>query len=414
MFRRQDKRFLLTRVTHVGVNNLPKDLSDTLTRKAKPHESGAAVLPHWLGDGLRQRAAERGYANSFEAIRASVPWRFTLVNYDMPVSYKGQSRPFALNYATFNEYTKGSFMVRREWLLGNVVNNGLHYALSGHSHRAGVYRLNNGNTNAATVQAYETSVPEDNADAHTHRHLFDTPSRTRVIVSSCGGPIGVQNVDDGMLGLNMLPPSGTLLKTDATGLDECRRIVAKSKLATPRFCVLLDYMWVTKGVQGVTWTPMWLETDARGKRVVDTKKVGQFMVVPNQLKNYVPFIECIDFCVRDKDTKSAGYQVFSSKLELMRDAECRVYIQTVSEWASMLALIKLSRSSLVLARLTFNANLAGSALYGHYSFDDPWIFPVNITPEEIIRPTGELGEVPFFGQMSKIDPDQYGYSGLSQ
>ena len=76
----KDKRFLLTRVTHVGVNNLPKDLSDTLTRKAKPHESGAAVLPHWLDDGLRQRAAERGYANSFEAIRASVPWRPLLVD----------------------------------------------------------------------------------------------------------------------------------------------------------------------------------------------------------------------------------------------------------------------------------------------------------------------------------------------
>ena len=71
----KDKRFLLTRVTHVGVNNLPKDLSDTLTRKAKSGESGAGVLPHWLADTLRARAADRGYANSFEALRASVPWR---------------------------------------------------------------------------------------------------------------------------------------------------------------------------------------------------------------------------------------------------------------------------------------------------------------------------------------------------
>jgi type VI secretion system VgrG family protein len=76
----KDKRFLLTRVTHVGVNNLPKDLSDTLTRKARPHESGAAVLPHWLDDTLRTRAADRGYANSFEALRASVPWRPLLVD----------------------------------------------------------------------------------------------------------------------------------------------------------------------------------------------------------------------------------------------------------------------------------------------------------------------------------------------
>jgi uncharacterized protein involved in type VI secretion and phage assembly len=76
----KDKRFLLTRVTHVGVNNLPKDLSDTLTRKAKASESGAAVLPHWIEDTLRARAADRGYANSFEALRASVPWRPMLVD----------------------------------------------------------------------------------------------------------------------------------------------------------------------------------------------------------------------------------------------------------------------------------------------------------------------------------------------
>ncbi len=53
----KDKRFLLTRVTHVGVNNLPRDLSDT----------------------LRASAADRGYANGFEALRASVPWRPLLV-----------------------------------------------------------------------------------------------------------------------------------------------------------------------------------------------------------------------------------------------------------------------------------------------------------------------------------------------
>ena len=47
---RQDRRFSLTRVTHVGVNNLPKDLSDAFTRKARPHESGAAVLPHCIDD----------------------------------------------------------------------------------------------------------------------------------------------------------------------------------------------------------------------------------------------------------------------------------------------------------------------------------------------------------------------------
>ena len=57
------------------MNNLPKGAGDALVRRARPGEQGVAVLPHWMVEGLRQRAAERGYANSFEALRASVPWR---------------------------------------------------------------------------------------------------------------------------------------------------------------------------------------------------------------------------------------------------------------------------------------------------------------------------------------------------
>jgi type VI secretion system secreted protein VgrG len=72
----QDKRFLLTRVTHIGINNLPKDPSSALIRQAKTFgQASADLLPTWLDAGLRQRAASRGYANSFEALRASVPWR---------------------------------------------------------------------------------------------------------------------------------------------------------------------------------------------------------------------------------------------------------------------------------------------------------------------------------------------------
>jgi type VI secretion system secreted protein VgrG len=69
----QDKRFLLTRVTHVGVNNLPRELNESLIRKHV--EGGVGVLPRWIPLDLREQAAKRGYANSFEAIRASVLWR---------------------------------------------------------------------------------------------------------------------------------------------------------------------------------------------------------------------------------------------------------------------------------------------------------------------------------------------------
>jgi type VI secretion system VgrG family protein len=60
------RRFLLTEVIHAGINNLPKALGAEVAR---------VVLPDWVDDELRRQAAEGGYANRFEAIRAHVPWR---------------------------------------------------------------------------------------------------------------------------------------------------------------------------------------------------------------------------------------------------------------------------------------------------------------------------------------------------
>ena len=60
------RRFLLTEVVHAGINNLPKALGAEVAREA---------LAEWVDDELRRQAAEGGYANRFEAIRAHVPWR---------------------------------------------------------------------------------------------------------------------------------------------------------------------------------------------------------------------------------------------------------------------------------------------------------------------------------------------------
>ena len=335
---------------------------------------------------------------------------FTLVNYDMPVDYSKESEPFSLDDNSFNEYTKGSFSVRRDWLLGSVVNHGLHFALSGHSHRAGAYRINNRNPAAATVAAYEPAVPGDDAQARTHHHLFSSPSQTRVIVSSCGGPIGMQNVADGMQGWNLRPPSGTLLKTDAAGLDECRRVVAKERQAIPRFSVMLDYLWITKGMPGLGWTPEWISFDARGVQRVDKAKLGYFMLVPNQLRDYVPYIESVDFSAFDNNTKT--FKTFSSELSLVRDTQDRVYAQRIADWEGFCETVKSSASSIALARVKFNRSLASKSNYSHYSFDDPWIFPVSVSNQGINRPSGASGEVPSFGWLSKKLSSDFAYLGL--
>lgn len=58
-------RFLLSCVTHAGINNLP----------GRPGAQAAAQLPSWVEPEVRAQAAATGYGNSFQALRASVPWR---------------------------------------------------------------------------------------------------------------------------------------------------------------------------------------------------------------------------------------------------------------------------------------------------------------------------------------------------
>lgn len=58
-------RFLLSRVTHAGINNLP----------GRPSAAAAKLLPDWVEPAVREQAAATGYGNGFSALRAAVPWR---------------------------------------------------------------------------------------------------------------------------------------------------------------------------------------------------------------------------------------------------------------------------------------------------------------------------------------------------
>ena len=73
----EDRRFLLTSVTHAGINNLPKDLSEKIA--ARLEQGGANLLAAWVAPEVRAQAAATGYGNTFEAIRAKVPWRPALI-----------------------------------------------------------------------------------------------------------------------------------------------------------------------------------------------------------------------------------------------------------------------------------------------------------------------------------------------
>jgi len=73
-----DRQFLLTQVTHAGINNLPKEVGAQIARRLGA--AGADLLPDWVDAPLRQRAAASGYGNTFEASRVSIPWRPALAD----------------------------------------------------------------------------------------------------------------------------------------------------------------------------------------------------------------------------------------------------------------------------------------------------------------------------------------------
>jgi len=71
--RKDDRRFLLTRVIHASISNLPKDTNEAIVTLLD--DGGADLLADWVPDEVKAQAAEAGYGNHFEALRASVPWR---------------------------------------------------------------------------------------------------------------------------------------------------------------------------------------------------------------------------------------------------------------------------------------------------------------------------------------------------
>uniref|UniRef100_UPI0027B94046 type VI secretion system Vgr family protein n=1 Tax=Aquabacterium sp. TaxID=1872578 RepID=UPI0027B94046 len=108
-----DKDFFFTQVHALGINNLPKDLSDAIARTL-----GDAELPVELGaqaasepgtgtdaatdaaldtQALRERAARTGYACQFQALRRKVPWRAVLLD---DTGSRPRPRPTALGPQT--------------------------------------------------------------------------------------------------------------------------------------------------------------------------------------------------------------------------------------------------------------------------------------------------------------------------
>lgn len=92
--RRRNRHFLITRVVHHGINNLPRELGERLREPARA--SALLQLPEWVAPELHTCAQQSGYANHLHASRSYLPWRPALEDgWDDAQSPKLRLRPSA-------------------------------------------------------------------------------------------------------------------------------------------------------------------------------------------------------------------------------------------------------------------------------------------------------------------------------
>jgi len=324
---------------------------------------------------------------------------FTLINYDTPVPLSHVSKKFIASDDVFNEYTKGTFSRERNWLYSRL-NNGIHYTLSGHSHRSAVYCLNNTDHSSLHVNGYQPEELNGKNDAADTEHvkLFKNRNLSRITVSSCGGPIGIQNIRGELYGWNLMPPSGTLVDIKADGARELQRVaVKKYKQGKPRFCVALDFVQVHKKKQIVAWIP-------KGE-------AGHYWLIIGNIAEAKPFIAALTFYIWDN--KKNKFKKYLTAISSAPNSAClyNCYIEDFRDFFEM----GISRSSAdrrVFAQLDFDHSLAGNPMYSHYNFNDPWIFRVDVTSNGDAQPfiapsTGGRAEVPDWGWLAKVNPNRY-------
>lgn len=143
-----------------------------------------------------------------------------------------------------SSYTLGTVEKRHRELISLLLSKNIHYSISGHSHRPGVYQfasaeiIRHGKGESSfNVQG---CAPASAGDALVDWREQVLPQSRSAIALVCGssGPYGRQNLHGEFLGYGMEKPQGLLLNP-----AEQRVSFVKSDAAKPRLAVLLDYLW---------------------------------------------------------------------------------------------------------------------------------------------------------------------------
>ncbi len=170
---------------------------------------------------------------------------FTQANYalECPLAERGEINGNDF-FETYSSYDHGSVRDGRATLYGEWIGeNHFDYTLSGHSHRVGLYRCDNYESNILGRKTLKITAGYPNKE--TSLKSGNWTGRTKLLVSASAGPIPKQNHAGEMSCQGMETPSGSRIMLD--GHETIQVITSTKESAKPRFCVACDYIDIMGG-----------------------------------------------------------------------------------------------------------------------------------------------------------------------
>jgi len=161
---------------------------------------------------------------------------FTYVNYDgsLPINSEG-TVDFGDDYALCDY---GTFEVNRSDVY-TIVKDNIQYALSGHSHRSGMYQITG--KNHPSVPGFLSSTWKVKGQAAGNDGKFNPGAGCRILVGASGGPIPIQNHNNELFNWGLDVPSGNYIKFSGTAEAEIGVKTATTECSKPRLAVALDF-----------------------------------------------------------------------------------------------------------------------------------------------------------------------------
>ncbi|SFQ44018.1 Calcineurin-like phosphoesterase [Variovorax sp. OK605] len=214
---------------------------------------------------LRQALALKGQSQAPLVVAS----HFTMVNYSKAalqeelsfvpdnaprgtLSADGFSPAAVSGSAGFNDANFGTCERNLRWYFENCAGvpgkpARVDWHLSGHSHRSALYTVRHGR-NAAGAPTVTVTGRRD-PGMYQGKSVAAADSGTQFVVSSCGGPIGVQNLAGELNGHTLRPPAGSRLDCAGRSIEQVKTLRTGRASGTPynekpRLCVALDYLYI--------------------------------------------------------------------------------------------------------------------------------------------------------------------------